>query len=79
MRARLGWKVPFRSVYCNTFVEWARQTFWCHVVIRIFPGAIDLHSDALVHFYKKEPTMFFDQYETLIDEAVAKQKAYDKT
>jgi hypothetical protein len=62
-RPSLGWKVPFRQVYCATFKDWLRSTFWCLVVIKVFPQAVNLASDALVQFYLKKPEMFFEQYE----------------
>lgn len=67
MKAKLGWKVPFRQVYCFSFVDWLRQTFWCHVVIKVFPNAIDLGGDPLVPHYKNNPKMFYEQYEFAID------------
>lgn len=35
----LGWKVPFRQVYCDTLLTWLRATIWCHVVLRLYPYA----------------------------------------
>jgi hypothetical protein len=35
------WKVPFRQVYNDSFRSWLRSTFWCHVVLRLYPGASD--------------------------------------
>lgn len=35
------WKVPFRDVYCMSLRSMLRQTVWCHVVRRMFPGARD--------------------------------------
>ena len=59
------WKVPFRSVYCDTFTGWLRATFWCHCVIKVFPGCIDLQSDHLarVGLYHDRPEMMFEQYQ----------------
>lgn len=37
----LGWKVPFRHVYCDTLLEWLRATIWCHVVRRLYPYATE--------------------------------------
>lgn len=46
---RLGWKVPFRQVYCDSLRQWARAVFWCHVVVRIFPRAVEVF-DAPTYF-----------------------------
>lgn len=60
-----GWKVPFRQVYTSTFADWVRQTFWCHVVIRVFPGAVDLKSDALSEVYREKPETMYEQYKSI--------------
>jgi len=41
MRNELGWKVPFRQVYCDTFWRWVKSTVWCHIVIKVYPNASD--------------------------------------
>jgi len=56
------YKVPFRQVYCHTFIDCLRSTFWCHVVTRIFPGAADLASDSLRDCYAERPDMMYEQY-----------------
>lgn len=43
---KVGWKVPGRQVYADSFVRWARATFWCHVVLRVFPHAFDFGTQA---------------------------------
>ena len=35
------WKVPFRDVYADGFSSWAKYTFWCHVVLKLYPTAYD--------------------------------------
>lgn len=42
MNSRLGWKVPFRQVYCDTFWTWVRAIIWCHFVLRLFPNAVEV-------------------------------------
>lgn len=56
------YKVLFRQIYCDTFRTWLRAMFWCHVVIRIFPEAIDLASDVLVEHYLEEPGAMGEQF-----------------
>lgn len=41
-------KVPFREVYCWGWKTWLKATFWCHVVMRLFPRATELPSDSTV-------------------------------
>jgi len=60
----MNWKVPFRQVYCLSFSDWVRQTFWCHAVIRVFPKAADLSTDALSDLYRERPEMMYEQYES---------------
>ena len=55
-------KVPFRAIYTDTLVTWAKTTFWCHVVVRVFPEAIDIESDVLVGLYIEDPLTFYEQY-----------------
>ena len=55
------WKVPFRPVYCASFIDMLRQTFWCHAVLRVFPHAHDFGSDALVDMYETEPSSMYHQ------------------
>ena len=63
---RSTWKVPFRAVYAATFVEWARETVWSHVVVRLFPFAANFATDALLDEYCKDPPYLFEQYEPLV-------------
>lgn len=67
---KLGWKVPFRQVYCATLVECLRQTIWCHFVIRVWPNCINLGSDSLVPLYQRDPNLFHEQYKFMIDRVV---------
>lgn len=67
------WKVPFRQVYCDTFGNWLRTTFWCHVVIKVFPHVVDFGGDALVDEYLREPKMLFEQYVWMLREISAKR------
>lgn len=60
------YKVPFRDVYCDTFAGWMRQTFWCHVVIRVFPKCHDFGSDALVPLYRENPAAMAEQLDFLL-------------
>jgi hypothetical protein len=30
-------KVPLRQVYCASFWGWLRETFYCHVTLRLRP------------------------------------------
>ena len=60
------WKVPLRAIYCESFVQMLKATLWCHLVIRVFPHARDLASDGLVECYFDRPTMFFEQYESVL-------------
>lgn len=60
------WKVPFRGVYCETFVGMLKQTLWCHLVIKIFPLARDLSKDALAEYYEENPLEFFEQYKNTL-------------
>ena len=62
----LGYKVPFRQVYSDTFAGWLRQTFWCHAVIRVFPKVHDFGSDALVSLYRENPAAMAEQLDFLI-------------
>jgi hypothetical protein len=64
--SRTFWKVPFRQVYCESFLSAIKQTFWCHVVIRVFPNVHDFGSDALVDLYIDEPETLFDQFEWVL-------------
>lgn len=74
MRSRLGWKVPFRQVYDETFIGWLKATIWCHFVIRVFPFARDLESDALLEHYVERPSGMFEQYENTIKAIIAKRR-----
>jgi len=33
----LGYKVPFRMVYCNTLRVWLAETIYCHIYLRLCP------------------------------------------
>lgn len=35
------YSVPFRNVVIDSFVGWLRATFWCHIVLRLYPNASD--------------------------------------
>jgi len=72
-------KVPFRSVYAFGLREWLKATFWCHVVIRVFPYVADLGSDALLELYLEDPKEFLEQYRTLITKAVEARKEWTDT
>jgi hypothetical protein len=37
----LGYKVPFREVYTDTVRSWAKETIWCHLVLRFFADYVD--------------------------------------
>lgn len=37
------YKVPFRSIYCDTISNWVSEIFWCFVVIKIYPRACNLN------------------------------------
>lgn len=56
------YKVPFRQVYCETLSLWLKETVWCHLVLRVFPHALDLGSEP-VETYLEEPVTFFQQHE----------------
>lgn len=65
-------KVPFRQVYCDTFVGWLKATLWCHLVIKVFPFAVDLGSDSLLDDYVRDPAgaaLFYGQYEGFLRRA----------
>jgi hypothetical protein len=46
-----NWKVPARSIYCDTFVSWLHQTIWCHFVLRFYKTSIN---DILVNAYNRQ-------------------------
>lgn len=73
MRDVAPWKVPFRSVYCDSFRSWLKQTFWCHVVIKVFPHLIDLASDPQLHEMVDSPEFFHEQYRGFISRAMRAQ------
>jgi hypothetical protein len=60
------YKVPFRQSYTNSVADLIKQTFWCHVVIRVFPRAVDLSTDALADCYRERPAMMFEQYQSFL-------------
>lgn len=35
IKSKLGWKVPFRDVYTDTFYWWVRECWYCHVTLRM--------------------------------------------
>lgn len=70
----MKYKVPFRQAYTETFKDWLKQTFWCHIVIKVFPALIDLESDGLKKRYIGNPEMFYDQHEWLIYKVNGLQK-----
>lgn len=37
------YKVPFRSIYCDTISSWVLEIFWCFVVLKIYPRAHNLN------------------------------------
>jgi len=37
------YKVWFRQIYCESFTQWLQEMFWCFVVIKIFPKAVNLN------------------------------------
>lgn len=65
----MGWKIPFRAVYTDSFRSWLKLTFWCHVVIRVFPHVHDFERDALLDLYVEQPETLFEQMECHIREA----------
>lgn len=69
------YKIPFRHVYADNLVGWAKCTFWCHVVIRVFPHGRDLGSDALVPMYIDRPESFFEQYEGTLRDIAGERAA----
>ena len=40
---RKEYKVWFRQIYCENFTQWLQEMFWCFVVIKIFPRAVNLN------------------------------------
>ena len=71
---RKMWKVPFRQVVCPTLKSCVKYTIWCHLVIRIFPCAIDFASDGLLSLYKQDNKTMFEQYEFVVDRALETQR-----
>lgn len=69
------WKVPFRAVYVSNFSGWVKSTIWCHFIIKLFPHAVDLGSDALVDHYLKRPELFYDQYQWVLERVVAERRS----
>lgn len=57
------WKVPFRAVYCDSFVTMLKQTLWCHVVIKVFPNVVDFD------FAPQDRQEFLKQYEFMFRRA----------
>lgn len=63
------WKVPLRQVYCASFSDCLKQTFWCHFVLRVFPYAHDFGSDACVR-YLQDPSAMSEQLGFIVREAL---------
>lgn len=38
------WKVPGRTIVCNSLSSWIKEIVWCYVVIKIWPDAVELTS-----------------------------------
>ena len=34
IHSRMGWKVPNRQVYCDTFAGWLRACWHCHIALK---------------------------------------------
>lgn len=68
------YKVPLREVYAVGLVDWARATFWCHVVLRVCPHAHDFGADALTGFYIEHPRHLFENLESIIRKAHASRE-----
>lgn len=56
------WKVPRRSIYCDTFMSWLKEVCWVFFVIKVWPHATDLGSDPLMPMYLEKPETFIEQY-----------------
>lgn len=63
------YRIPRRSIYCETLGGWVREMVWVFFVIKIFPHCVDLASDGLKWSYLEKPEMFFDQYQNSIRRA----------
>lgn len=74
--SKLGWKVPFRQCYTDTFVGWVKLTIWCHFVIKVFPNAYDFGSASLLDECIKDPFFFHEQYRGFLRRAKRYQDAY---
>jgi hypothetical protein len=35
------YKVPGRSIYCDTLLGWVQEVIWCYVVMKLFKMDID--------------------------------------
>lgn len=70
------WKVPFRQVYCSTFKNCLKQTFWCLVVIKVFPHCVDFGS-APVEMYIKNPELVGEHYGFVLKRVVAERLLND--
>jgi len=33
------WKIPGRMFYANNFIDWIKETIWCHIILNIYPNA----------------------------------------
>lgn len=67
------WKVPFRQVYCDSFVNMLKQTLWCHLVIKVFPCVVDVAYGPL------DPQDFVKQYAFMFKRAKIWKIANDES
>ena len=35
------YKIPGRSIVCNTIGEWTREMIWCYIIMKLFRADID--------------------------------------
>lgn len=75
MKSKLGWKVPFRQWYTESFGSMLRSAFWCHVVMRVFPCAYDFGTDALAESYVDGSVPMGSQLEFLARDATDRRRA----
>lgn len=76
---RWWWKVPFRQVYCESVRQWLKAVAWIFFVMKVFPDAVDLGSDALLGLYVGHPSLFAEQYRGALLRANARRRgiSYD--
>lgn len=43
IRSAMGYKVPFRQVWCDTLGRWVEQTIYCHLVLRFRRFGVNTH------------------------------------